>query len=70
MPKCAACGAAITFVKTINGQNMPVDAKKIKVFFEMSTPGVGIPFDHYGQIEAYMPHWATCSDPDRFRRKK
>ena len=58
--KSPKCGATIAFVTTTAGEKMCVD------------PGTKTIIDpRTGEIhKGFVPHWATCKDPDFFRRKK
>ena len=60
--RCASpkCQATISWVKTIAGENMCVD------------PGVKTIIDNdTGEVATgFTPHWATCKDPNYFRKKK
>ena len=82
---CKACGASIVWIRTLAGKTMPCDAVPIpykatkcgdskaeKLVDDrgiiISGERVNTPDEATGA--AYMPHWATCSAPDRFRRAK
>lgn len=83
---CTACSAPICFIATPAGKKLPVDAEEICVVVgagplkvvlddgtvvsaretlpeDTFTPGVNV-------IAAWTPHWASCSDPDRYCRRK
>ena len=60
MPKCKSCGADIDFMKMESGRKMPVDSNPIKVVV-IHKNGARITL-------AYMPHWATCTDPGKHRK--
>ena len=57
---CKACGAEILFIEHCRkGGLIPCDAEKttiVKPSGEM--------------VQGFIPHWATCSNPDQFRRKR
>jgi hypothetical protein len=58
MSQCKRCGAAIVWLKTLKGANMPVNANTVKEG------------DYYFRRDRHMPHWATCPDAAEFRKKK
>jgi len=67
MPKCKACGKEIIFKRTRTGKLMPFDGKTVPVLFDDETCGPGL--KRVLQIgPGYIPHWITCTDPDRFRK--
>lgn len=55
--KCRKCNTDIKFIKTEKGKNMPVDSRLVTIVTEDGKV-----------VKGYIPHWATCSDPDYFRR--
>ena len=55
---CDACGAPIVFLNTKGGGLMPVDAAT-----------VGPDDDKFDKMRGHMPHFATCTDPNRFRKR-
>jgi hypothetical protein len=79
---CKACGAKIRWIRTFAGKNMPVepDLEDIDEFEEgdslVTESGItyrkGADFHarHPDVMMAYMPHWAFCSKPNDFRRKR
>ena len=54
------CHATISWIKTIAGENMCVDPG-VKTIIDKQTGEVATGF---------TPHWATCKDPNYFRKKK
>ena len=78
---CRSCGAPIYWIRTTAGKNMPCniipvhiktgDKGKDKV---VTKEGVVISCDIVGSGYAdgygYVPHWTTCKDPDKFRKKE
>jgi len=66
MATCRACGADITFLLTLRDRPTPVDAEPVKRYIVQHRDGrvVGI------LVDTFTPHWATCTDPDRFRKKE
>jgi hypothetical protein len=61
MPKCRACGASIEFVTTENGRKMPVN-DRLQNFVVVTEDGTAY------VRQGHTPHWATCTDPDAFRK--
>jgi hypothetical protein len=73
MPACDKCGAQITFCRTVNGRPTPVDAvpspkgdqvivgdQVRKATAEEKASGVPL----------FISHFATCTDPKRFRKPR
>ena len=60
--RCASpkCQATIQWIETLAGENMCVDPG-VKTIIDKQTGEVATGF---------TPHWATCKDPDFFRKKK
>ena len=60
--RCASpkCQATISWIETIAGENMCVDPG-VKTIIDKNTGEVATGF---------TPHWATCKDPNYFRKKK
>lgn len=79
---CKACGKPIIFIKTLQGKNMPCDAAT--VYFVANIKGEenfitmsGVPIKGRrvmpgtaNSVSGYVPHWATCTEPDKFRAPK
>ncbi len=65
---CRGCGAIIIWAKTPAGKNAPVDAQPEKRWVEQRTPG--FPLSTGALIDTYMPHHATCSGVEQFRKPK
>ena len=79
---CRACGAQIGFIKLVSGKSAPVDADSMefmpdpkgKELFILpdgttergSTENVNGPDTMIG----YMSHFATCTNPDFFRKPR
>lgn len=58
--KCPACGEMIGFITTTKGAQMPINADKKVTVITL-----------FGEtVTGFIPHWATCSEADRFRKKK
>lgn len=78
--RCRGCGARIMFLRTPAEKWLPVNPELVssddlddgdKLVTEAGnivTVGGKKP-DGYG-IDGYVPHWATCTDPNRFRKGK
>ena len=78
---CRSCGAAIVWIRTLSGRNMPCDAKPINYIIKpgaatkLVTPGGDVvscevvedPRDAQGW--GYSPHWASCPAADQHRRR-
>lgn len=78
---CRSCGKPILWIRTRAGRSMPCDAKSINYRIK---PGGGtklitpagdvinceiVKDPTQAQGWGYVPHWSTCGDPDKFRRK-
>lgn len=62
LAKCKSCGRGIFFLRTAKGKDMPCDIRLNK---NLKRIVVGVHgFDH-----VVTPHWVTCPDADKFRRK-
>lgn len=85
--KCRACGAPIFFIKSVNRKSIPVDAEPVWVrqehggdtyilrdgrFVFGRITGDADDDPDAEVVEAYVSHFATCTEPERFRspRKK
>ena len=82
MATCKACGAPIIWIMTPGGKLMPCDPEQ-KVYWQRSrakekivTPNgeiLSCVFEGDDQTATgigYVPHWATCPEADKFRRRK
>lgn len=56
---CNGCRAAIVWLKTEAGKNMPCQAKKISVVTEEGKV-----------VQGYEPHWGYCPEREKFRGGK
>lgn len=77
MAKCKGCGQEIIWIG-----NMPCDPEQVtywqkpKAKGKVVTPnGVILSCEFDGDLQqatgvGYIPHWATCPDADKFRRRK
>jgi hypothetical protein len=63
---CKGCGAEIKWIKTGAGKHMPIDAVPVKVYVKLTILGE----ESWRFVEGFVPHWATCLDADKFRRKR
>ena len=62
MPTCKVCGKEIFFALTVDNKRMPCDVKAQK-FVHVR------PDNRYEVLTGYVPHWATCTDAKRFKKK-
>jgi len=58
---CKGCGAAIIWIKTAKGKNMPVNAKASPVY-QINDQ------EETFQVMAHIPHWITCPQRDEFKK--
>lgn len=80
--KCKTCGAPIVFIGTPGGKYMPCD--DCVVYYKQSNNGNETFITPNGETIkgeranpqkenvtgiAYVPQWATCNAPDKFRRR-
>lgn len=80
--RCSACGKEIVFVRTAKGKSMPCDMLMVPYWesksggYRVITPnGVLHRCELTGDMASatgvgYMPHWASCSRPEHFRRRQ
>lgn len=79
--RCEACNAPILFITTKAGKKIPVDNdpmvniranlepnQKVVVVVRDSDIGHVLQVGDADIARVYKPHWATCTDPNRFRR--
>lgn len=59
MPKCKSCNATISFIHTRNNKMLPVNPGSVTI---VTADG----HIHRG----FIPHFVTCPDADKHRRKK
>lgn len=62
MPVCRGCKMEIKWIITPSGKKMPIDTKQ-RSFYIIDSDG----FPHL--FKGHEPHWATCKDRDKFKRK-
>lgn len=82
MGKCKGCGAEIIWIMSPSGKLIPCDPEQVtywqktKANGKIVTPnGEVISCEFYGDPQSatgigYVPHWATCPNADKFRRRK
>lgn len=78
---CRSCGKRILWIKTKAGKSMPCDAEPVGYRYnsesrtKLVTPdGCVIPCDIVqdpaeAEGRGYVPHWSTCDNPNKFRRR-
>lgn len=80
--KCRSCGARLIWIKTASGKNMPCDYEPVKFRYnflsnirlvtkEGEITGADIVRSANESYDAigYFPHWATCSNPEKFKKR-
>lgn len=79
---CTSCGAQIIWIRTPGGKSMPCDLKPVSYINagngkeRVVTPNgqvisCNITEDIlHSEGYGYIPHWSTCKNPDKFRKKK
>ena len=74
MSNCKGCGAAIIWIKTVKGKNMPVDAKPVKAYLPRTPMGREAADNldglDYHLVDVYLTHWGTCPKVHYFKKKK
>lgn len=77
MSKCKSCGADIIWIKTPAGKVMPCDPTRVRYIEKSETASIVKSNGEVSKCElilatglGYIPHWATCPDADRHRKKK
>jgi hypothetical protein len=55
---CRGCGVYIEWVKTKSGKNMPVDPELVTIITKEGEV-----------VRGYIPHWSTCPEANKFRKK-
>lgn len=61
---CNVCGAPILFASSEEGRPIPFDASRTVV--ALPTEGEG---PDYEITHAHIPHFVTCEDPEKAKRK-
>ena len=80
MAKCKSCGAPVVWRETPRGKWLPLDEGMIP--YKADTKGTDVLVNDSGEVircrlsfdgapdgMARMPHWATCPNADKHRRK-
>lgn len=82
---CRACGKPIIFIKTKIGRSTPCDADPVYIRQDVNGDVFILPYGgtvngyEVGDaaddpaitlIPVYRSHFATCTEPDKFRRKR
>ena len=83
MSVCKGCGAPLEWIDTAAGRSMPVDPEPVFIIegdgldrFVTDEGAVLLgrrarPEEERPGLEvAFVPHWKTCPDAGRFRRRK
>lgn len=83
MSTCKGCGAPIDWITTKAGKHMPVDPEPVFIVMgggpdyfitdegDMLIGRRALPAEERPELEvAFVPHWKTCPDAGRFRRRK
>ena len=80
--KCKSCGAPIVFITTLKNKQMPCNAETIHFLADitcrdsyitmsgLTVRGKIVPPDTPNAVVGYVPHWATCNNPDAFHAKE
>lgn len=82
MSVCRGCGTPLEWIRTKEGRSMPVDPETVFVIEgegrdrfitdegEVITGRRATPEEERPELTvAFVPHWKTCPDADRFRRR-
>lgn len=82
MAKCKGCGQEIIWIMSPAGKVIPCDPEPV-IYWQkpkakgkvVTKNGMVISCDFEGDMAkstgiGYVPHWATCTEPERFRRRK
>ena len=83
MSTCKGCGALIDWIATTEGKYMPVDPEPVFIIEgdgldHFVTDEGAVLLGRRARLEeersglevAFVPHWKTCPDAGRFRRRK
>jgi len=60
MAICKGCGQEIKWVEMASGKKMPLDAKPLSAIEVKENIGA--------VVNVYMPHWATCTKANQFKK--
>lgn len=61
--RCKLCKAEIFYIKTAKGADMPLNADPLNRYVKSREHG-------WLFVKSYQPHWETCPEADKFRRKR
>jgi len=64
---CKSCGTELIWVLTGAGKATPVDAKPTRVALLRRCDDGQLKIEDV--VEGHVSHWATCSDPHKYRRR-
>jgi len=64
MSVCKSCGAEIIWIETPDGRKCPVQREQINVWTHDGLT------EQWRLVKAHEPHFATCPDADKWRKKK
>lgn len=79
--KCRACGAEIVFIPTLTTKSMPCNAQEVlykaveggkeRIVLPNGSVVSGVLVNDASEATGmgYISHFATCTDPGRFRRR-
>lgn len=82
MAQCKGCGRSIRWIETKSGSRMPCDVPGVPYWRDMNgkkrivtQEGDVVSCELEGESGkvtgiGFIPHWATCKNRQRFRRKK
>lgn len=78
--RCKACGAPLIWIETPKGKWIPCDEGMVE--YQEDRNGKDVLVDQNGEVircrirfegkpsgTARTPHWATCTSPDKFRKR-
>jgi hypothetical protein len=67
--KCSGCGKEIVFIVPINGKKVPIDIKRVPVYFkipEEDTPER--PAGEWEKRSGHLSHFITCPKREQFSK--
>lgn len=78
---CKSCGAPIVWIRTPAGKSMPCDAALVRYRYDPAgkcsvVTDIGtvvrcnLDFEGIPTGMARVPHWATCPQAEKFRRRR
>lgn len=62
------CDARIKFVETVSGARMPIDADPVADGEWAVLNRKLVPYEQVPGLPRYRSHYATCTNPGRFRK--